>query len=227
MHKGLISIMLEEGAKHMGFMAQPCKCTAYFLAQFVQVMASKVSQFHIFEVVPNSFIRVQVWGVAWQLLHPHRLALISGQVCCYCLVPVDGYAIPDNQQLALDMAVQMFQKTHNPHSLEGLLLHFHQQLSTFGYATDSRQMVPRQRHAQHWCLAAWGIRAHHTSQQVEACFVYPYDGAPFSSCFFLREGQRVECQVAMAASSRWLARRIGFWGLQPICAMMRETWEGW
>ncbi len=31
----------------------------------------------------------------------------------------------------------------------------------------------------------------------------------------------------MAASSRWLARRTGRWGLQPTARSSRQTWAGW
>lgn len=88
-------------------------------------------------------------------------------------------------------------------------------------------MVPRERHPQHRCLPARGVGAHHPGQQVKADFVYPDDGAPLARCFFLIAGQRSCFQAAMAASSRWLARMIGFWDVHPMRARRRLTCPGW
>src|SRR5207302_3870138 len=109
------------------------------------------------------------------------------------------------------------------HSVKSLLLQLHQQPPLLGYATDRRQMIPRQRHTKLWRLTAWGIATYHSSQQVKTCFVYPYDSSPFSSRLFLSAGQRLEYQEPIAASSRWLARRIGFCGLHPICASCKDA----
>lgn len=82
--------------------------------------------------------------------------------------------------------------------------------------------------------------ARHVQQLFAASFlVFPRCGfwlRPLSSMktmmrssfrAFFRRGQ-VSCfQRQMAFSSRWMARVVGRWQLQPICPSSRPTWSGW
>ena len=51
--------------------------------------------------------------------------------------------------------------------------------------------------------------------------------ATFALTAFLIAGHLCSRQCAIAASSRSVARRLGFWTLQPIARSKRPTWSGW
>src|SRR5215472_15682927 len=96
-----------------------------------------------------------------------------------------------------------------------------------GDAADHGEVVPRERGVENRRLATRRVRADDRRQLVEAGLVYPDDGAPFLLGFAKSAGRRSSCHSLMAASSRWVARRIGFCTLQPICRSTRLTWAGW
>src|SRR2546427_3613086 len=170
-------------------------------------MTGDVFQLDILQVVPDPFSRVQVWGIARQLLQIQPSSSALCQESLDCLVSMDRCPIPDHQHLAVDVPEQVSEETHHIYSLERSLLHTDQQLPRFGYSTNYRQMIPRERHSQHWRLAMRGIAAHKPGQQVEGRFVYPHDSSPLPPCLFLSAGQRFEYQAAMAPSVRCVARR--------------------
>jgi hypothetical protein len=45
-------------------------CQAQMLLQIIQVRAADVTQFHVFEVSPDTLVRVEIRCVARQLLEP-------------------------------------------------------------------------------------------------------------------------------------------------------------
>src|ERR1041385_2891974 len=193
------------------------------MTEFSEIMATDVSQLNMLQVVPDPFVRVQVWGIRRQLLQIEPNSSTLCQESLDCSIPMDWRSIPDHQHLALDVAQQVFQEARYIYPIESPLLPCHQQLSLLSYPADYCQMIPRQWYMQDRCLSKRRISAHHSGQQVEASFVYPHDSLPSCSRFFLRAGQRLVYQAAIAASSRWVARRSGFCGLQPICSRMRPT----
>jgi hypothetical protein len=63
--------------------------------------------------------------------------------------------------------------------------------------------------------------------QEEAGFVDESEvGAQPRGFFFIR-GQSRRFHCSMAASFRWVARRSGFWQLQPSACRSRPTWSRW
>jgi len=88
-------------------------------------------------------------------------------------------------------------------------------------------MVICQGMADDRCSARRCICAQDRRQQVETGFVHKHQGALFLYGFFLTSGQRSCFHRWMAASFRWVARRTGFWGLQPQSRRMRLTWDRW
>jgi hypothetical protein len=81
---------------------------------------------------------------------------------------------------------------------------------------DGRQMVAAERHPQDGRLRARGVGTDDSRQQIEAGLVYPDDGLAGALRPLLSAGQRWAYQAAMASSFRWVARAMGFCGLQPF-----------
>ena len=88
-------------------------------------------------------------------------------------------------------------------------------------------MVIGQKFLQDRRLTAWSVCAHNDRQQVNARFVYEDDGPVFFDGLFFNAGQRSSFQRWISVSWRCLARRIGFWGVQPRALRIRLTCAGW
>ena len=189
-------------------------------------MTTHVAQLHLLEIVPNALVGIELGGVARQPLQVEaRRASLSEEILDR-LAPVDRSAVPEDGQLAWDMAEQMAQEAHDIGTAEGARLDLQEQPPVRRDAADDRQMIPRQGQVQDGRLATRRIGSDHTRQEIEGRLVYPDLGPPFGLGFFLIAGQRCSPQAAMAASSRWVARRIGFCTLQPTWRRRRLTCAG-
>ncbi len=116
---------------------------------------------------------------------------------------------------------------------EAGLLHVQEQPPVRGDGADGAEVVARQRHPQRRRLPGRGVGAHHAGQQagqqIERGLVYEdeKDGALLAAGFAESAGHRSVHQARMIASSRWVARVWGCWGLQPICRSSRVRLAGW
>ena len=88
----------------------------------------------------------------------------------------------------------MFSEADHIGTLEGPLLHLHQQPTSEREATDDGPMVPGQRGPQQRGHALGRIGSHQSRQQVKAGFVYKDDGSSF--------GLRVFSERASVRSAR-------------------------
>lgn len=94
-------------------------------------------------------------------------------------------------------------------------------------AAHDRQMIAGLKDAQHRRLSTRRIGAHHSGQQVEARFINENQGATLAGGLFFNAGQVSVRQAAMRASSRWVARSIGFCGVQFKRLTRRDTCALW
>jgi hypothetical protein len=74
------------------------------------MLTDDILQLHPFQVVPDPLIRVQLRGIGWQPLQMDPLPSWAGQEGFDLLAPVDGAAIPDNQQPHRDVGGQVPQE---------------------------------------------------------------------------------------------------------------------
>src|SRR5215210_5524015 len=75
-----------------------------------QVRATQVSQLDMFEMLPYSFIRVQIGCISWQLLQMDKLRPTIRQKRFDFVAAMNRRAIPHHQQLASNHASHMTQK---------------------------------------------------------------------------------------------------------------------
>lgn len=187
-----------------------------------EIRAAHIAQLHAFQVVPDALVGIQIRCVTWQPLKMNALGTAIGQELFDRFATMNRRAVPNHQQLARDVAEQMFQEADDILAAIGTLLGHQQEGVVHSDATNRRYMVPSERHAQDRGLTTRRIGAHETGQEIEARFVYPDDRSTFFLSPFFSAGQRSVYQASMAASSRWVARRIGFWTLQPMSLRSRE-----
>ena len=219
----MVTSFLDAATDDTAFMPQPLFGQAHSTTQFAEIGAAHISQLHSLQVVPDAFIRVQVWRIAGQSLQMDPFSTTIGQEVLDRLASVNGRAIPDHQQLAGDVTQQVLQKANHIRATESPLLYHQQQGAVHGDIADGRYVVSGERHSQDRGLTAGSVGAYHTGQQIEARFVYPDYGPSLFFRPLFSSGQRSAYQAAIAASSLWVARRMGFCTLQPISFRSRQT----
>src|SRR5436309_13969084 len=98
----------------------PSMSQAFFGApQFVghlwDVAAAQVLEFAAFEQVPDPFLRVQLGRIGWQAFQMQTFGRASFEKVLDGLCAMDRRAIPDDEQVASNLAQQQAQK--GPHVL--------------------------------------------------------------------------------------------------------------
>lgn len=139
---------------------------------------------------------------------------------------MNGRTVPDDQQLARDLAQKPLQKAHDIWPFVRVILHVQEQPSIWRQPPNRREMVTGQRHGQDGCLPNWRIGAHGHRQEIKRRLVYTDDGTRFLFCLFFNSATRCSCQVWIAWASCWLARLSGFWTLCLIACRRRLQWVG-
>ena len=196
-------------------MAETGSGKAEVTSEMSEVLAADVAQLDALEVVPDALVRIQFWGVAGEPLQADALGSTLGQEVLDRLAAMDRSAVPDDQELAGDVAQEVLEEAHDIRALVGVVLHQHEQAPLRRDAADGRQVVAAQRQAEDWRLPARGVGPDRAREEVEARFVDPDDGPALLVGPLFRAGQRSVRQASIAASFRWLARSIGFCTLQP------------
>src|SRR5918992_6336092 len=105
------------------------------------MLRGNILQLHSLQVVPDPLIRVQLGGIGGQLLQMDSLPSWAGQEGFDLLAPVDGAAIPDDQQPHRDVGGQLLQEPRRIYTPQGPVLDPSVQPAVGGDATDYRQMV--------------------------------------------------------------------------------------
>ena len=201
--------------------AKPLGGQAQVMTEGRQIRTAEVAQLHPLQVVPDPLVRIQIRRVPGQLFQVDALGPTAGQEVLDRLPPMDGRAVPDHQQRAGDMPQQMAQEAHHILAGQGSLLDQEHELAIRGDPADGREVILGQGDPQDGRLAAGRVAPNAGGEEGEARFVYPDDGAVFAFSLFLSAGQRSVSQAWMAASSRWVARSVGCWGLQPMARRRR------
>ena len=115
---------------------------------------------------------------------------------------VDRRAIPDEHDLAGNLAQEHAQETHDGFRIIRVGAHLHEQSPIERDTADRREMIARQLHAQNRRLPPWSPGADCHRQQIKPGFIYPDDGRLILLGFFLMSGQRSFDQCLSASSLR-------------------------
>jgi hypothetical protein len=220
--------MADTGADEVRFVAEVTYGATEFLTEVVRIRTTHVGEFGVLEEVPNALVQgAQVRCIPRQGLQVQALGRPTGEEVLDRLATMNGRPIPQDEQCARDLSQQVLEEPDHIRTRDGVVLQVQVQLSRGRDSADGRQRIARQAHPQHGRLTPWRVGAHTRRQQRKAGFISPDQGTPFVGRFVLSSGQRSSCHWAMAASSRWVARCSGFWGLQSSARKSRLTWSGW
>src|SRR5258707_324474 len=139
-------------------------------------MTTHILEFHMLEVLPNALDRIEVGSVTRQADELYVGGSSLRQVG-FDLTIMDRRTIPDDQQLAANLATQMLEKSHHIGTAERPILPADVQLAGWRDRANQRTMIAAQSLAKHWRLAERGIGAHAGWQQIAASFIQENQGA--------------------------------------------------
>lgn len=198
-----------------------------FLGHMGDIPATDILQFSTFKQIPDALLWIKFRSIAGQAFQMEPFGSFVFQKVFDHLCTMDRCPIPDDEQVAWNLAQQETQEANHILGIIGMILRLHEQPSLSSKASDSRKMIPRQFHTQHRSVSSGSVGPHSHRQQVEAGFIYKDDGSVLLLGFFLSAGQRSSFQRPMAVSSRWLACCTGFCTLYFSFCRSRLQWPGW
>jgi len=202
-------------------MPEPFLGSQQFRSELLEIKSTKVLEFAPLEQIPHPFLRIQLRSVARQSLQMNAFGSSLCQKILDHLTAMNGGPIPDDQQFARDLAQKSLQKTHDIWPFVRMILNMHEKPPIGSHTTNSREMIASQFHRQDRRLSNRGVGPHCHRQQVKSRLIYKNNGALFLFGLFFSSTDRCSRHRWIAASSRWVARWIGFWRLCLIVQRRR------
>jgi hypothetical protein len=191
-----------------------------------EITGSEIGQFVLFPIGPQVFDGVEFGSIGREAFNPEFPAQV-GNVLAHDLGAVDGGAVPDNEQAAGKVALEMIEELDDLRTFDAALEKSEVTVPE-GDPCYGGKVVPTEGVEQQRGLPLGRPRPHAVGLLRQPAFVDKDDDAPFGAGLFFNAGQVFFFQAAMAASSRSMARPIGFWQLQPRrLERMRRAVVGW
>lgn len=199
---------------------------AELVLEFAQVVTAPVAQFDPLQVAPDALVGVHVWGIAGQGFEVEALSRAVAQEVLDDLAAVNRCAIPEDQELAREVAQQVPEEPYDIGTFEGASPDVEEQAPVRSECADGREVVTRERDGQDRGLPFGRVGADPGRQEVETRFIDPDNRPSFFPGFFSRTGQCSVSQASTLAGSRCVARTSGCWTLRPRVRRRRLTCEG-
>jgi hypothetical protein len=143
------------------------------------------------------------------------------------MIVMNRGAVPTEDHAAPHLTPQVFQEGHHSRRVDRVALAVEVQRALRRERGDRRQVVTGLPRAQDGRPARRRVRAHHAGSGIAARVISAEDRLLLGLRPLLSAGHVSPRQRAIAASSRWRARRAGVWGRQWITWPKRPTWRGW
>lgn len=190
------------------------------------ILTTHISQFHVLQLLPDPFIRVEIRSVGWQLLKMD----ISGSAFLHKLCHLFAMyrrAIPHDHQLTADLTPQMLKEPHTISAVKCSLAHQRVKISSHRDPTHHRQVIIFQKRLDDWPPSSRRIAPDQPRQQVETSLINKHNDQAIFQRLFFSEGQTSTRHFSIAASLRWLARSIGICGVHFNAFNNRDTCALW
>jgi hypothetical protein len=172
----------------------------------------------VFEVVPDALVRVELRSVGRESDEMQTRRVL--QEFLYGVTSMNRTVVQEDDDMAADLAQQMAEERRDLLALDVVLVELAVQcapetLRTDCDAGDGGDTVVAVPVGNDRCLADGTPRLVHRRDQEKTGLVYKDEvGAQPEGVFFTR-GQMSRFHSSMATSLRSMARRSGFWWLQP------------
>src|SRR5919199_484940 len=155
----------------MWFLAEPLAGGPKLPSRFLQILAAEITHLDVLEVSPDALFRIQLRRIAGKALEVDPLSRPVAQILPDGFAAVDRRAIPEDQQLARDMAPQMIEEADHLGARDRRLVDLEVQPPLKPDGADDRQMVTAERVMQDRRLAPRRIAARHRRQEIEAALI--------------------------------------------------------
>ena len=134
-----------------------------------QIAGAQVGQFVLFPVTPEVLNRVEFRGISWETFHPD-FALQTFQVRPHESAAMSGHAVPDDEQLALDVTLEVFQEIDHLLGLNRTGVEAKIKVPP-AHPGDGRELLPVEVELQDWGLAFGTPCAYPVWLLAQAAFV--------------------------------------------------------
>ena len=112
--------------------------------KLIEISSTKVLEFAPLEQIPYAFLGIEFRCIARQALQMDAFGSTCGQKILDGLRAMNARSIPDDQQLAWDLAQEQLQEAHHIWPFERPVPEVHDQPPIQGEATNGREMITRQ-----------------------------------------------------------------------------------
>lgn len=200
--------------------------------KFLKAVRGKISKGISLEPTPEVFHGVELRSVRGKeaRLKPRRVA--EKRPCPFG--PVRQKTIPEDNSRSFDLAAQLVEKS--PY-MKGIEVGLRKETEEKAYTISFRRHAQR-RYSRNLPVRARSLRQNgrvatrrpaspDQGRHQQAAFVYEDDGGSEPRGFFLMRGHCSLIQRLISSSSRSLACRRGFWGVQPRECRSLLTWCAW
>jgi hypothetical protein len=172
-----------------------------------EIAGAQVGQLVLFPITPEVLHGVQFWSIGGETFHPD-FAFQAFQVLAHESAAVGGYAVPDDEQFAFDVTLQVFQKIDDLLGLDRAGVEAKVKIPP-SQSSDGRELLPVEVELQDRGLAFGTPCAHSVRFLAQTALVDKEQGAPFCFGFFLIRGHFTRFQWAISISLRSRARPMG------------------
>ena len=186
-----------------------------------EITGAQVRPLVLFPVPPEILHRVKFQGIRRETFNPD-FALQTFQVLPHESAAVGGYAVPDDEQFAFDVTLEVFQEIDHLLGLDRTGVEAKVKVPP-RQTGDGRELLPVEVELQDRSLAFGTPCAYPVRLLAQAALVDKEEGAPFFFGFFLMRGHSTRFQREISSSLRSRALPVGRWQLQPICPINRPT----
>lgn len=215
--------MLDAGTESLPPLAQIFEAAYQRDFQVVGVLGTVVGE-PSFHEAPDTLIGVQLGSVAREV---HKVEpRISGHKLCKVLPLMNARPVQKDDDGTWQVAQQVAEEAAHIHPVDVALVEPVVQtqaltLRAYGDRRDGRHFVAPEAVREQRCSPAGSPCPDHRGQHQEAGFVEEDDVGAQPRGVFFTDAHRLRFHRLMAVSSRSLARRSGFWCVQPSCFINR------
>src|ERR1051325_9814166 len=207
-----------------GTAAHPTQCSAGRAGQLSEIFGAQIGQLMLFAVTPDVFHRIEFRGIGGKVIQVDLPAQPS-HILTDGPTAVRWQSIPNDQQLGANMPLEVLQELNQLRCFDASGKQPEIKAPN-GDSSDGRKALPIKGVLQDGSFPTRSPGANAVRPLAQAALVHKHYRALLLLGFFFSSGQRTRFQRRIAGSSRWVARPVGRWQLQPKDRRIRQTCPG-
>ena len=128
--------MSKTGLDDLSFVPQSLDGFSQLLLEVIQTLTGEVLEFLVLQIPPDTFLGVQVRGIPWQRFNLDTLRFTGSQIRLERTTAMDGRSVPDQQEFAGNLFLQMLQKPDDAVAVVGFLLESKIEFACLGHGAN-------------------------------------------------------------------------------------------